>query len=530
MTNSTLCETSRDPISFRDLSAIASNVEPEDDYQSIWTQSFEQLLVPVSPTIGSAFQFEGEMEIPNYGYNLRNMSACSLDTINESTGGSTSTGISARSREKRRKVEPDFDWGTDLYNFEACYNLNDFTPSLASFLMMPQQENSNEFIQDILSTPALSESAVMENFDPIMGGPEFQFMDDGDAFELPLLDDQEVEASQPSFEHSQGQGLLEGFEFDDALECPAISSGIQPPDLPLRDLMAKSEAKPEKNRSKRRIEITKLSTFRSGRWSDAEDKALIQGVVGYLGTFGLESQPPSHLPLEQNLQKGRVLAVDSSNVQDANFLDLESISEQESPIYHKYYDRPSLSMNSRYTSSDTTPLHPLISISPAASKITLSSGTTSLTSDLFSFPNVNLGIPGDSPIRDNLNTNILRANDIPDTNKLGDASIDRPKYLGQGYCLVNHPGYSCHLGPTESTLVQSQLRQNYSLPSNRHDTSLIQEQSCSSLFPRPLNVTLSNTHGWFVEPQSCEVPGQGQVLTQTGFIKESPKAVMSRSS
>ncbi|KAF9111564.1 hypothetical protein BGX27_004754 [Mortierella sp. AM989] len=272
--------------------AIEVNNGQDLKIEDIWLQTPSQQLQSTPLSISA---IEAELEslmnasASDSEVNPRKRSSNSPEPKYESIPGSTSTGISARSRQKMRKFEVDGDWDLDLYNHG--WNSSPEDSGFSSGMDVPITRIIDKaddpqvwFATDTYKLPKLVDLYTED--DSWSGIPE-------DVLDQPSLP---CVSGQLRSEPGNSGSMRTGEEDLDYM-------------IPIEGILG-SNKKPHTKRSK----VAKGPSIKSGRWTAAEDRALIQGVTDYLGSRGLEPQPPPHFPAEQELKQNEQAVEDACAV------------------------------------------------------------------------------------------------------------------------------------------------------------------------------------------------------------------------
>ncbi|KAF9404071.1 hypothetical protein BGX21_000017 [Mortierella sp. AD011] len=225
---------------------------------------------------------------------------------------STSTGISCRSREKKRKLEHEWDIDPYEYGWDSSSETGGFSfPSafeIASTSVKAQP------------TPGLYASSLLG--DSVGKPDDLRSWSATDAHKLPklvrpysgndgrssTLEDVPVQSLVCALGQSQlGSDELDGIDNEEmVMRYTTLVDGAS-------EIPKEADKKQRKKCAPRNKAADKMP-IKSGRWTAAEDKALVQGVFDYLSSRGLEPQPPSHLPMEQELDTSKRTAQDASAI------------------------------------------------------------------------------------------------------------------------------------------------------------------------------------------------------------------------
>ncbi|KAF9999783.1 hypothetical protein BGZ79_006634 [Entomortierella chlamydospora] len=264
----------------------------------------------------SSFEVENEwasnVSASDSDANTRDRSIYSSGPEYEPAIASTSTGISCRSREKKRKLEHEWDIDPYEYGWDSSSETGGFS-SPSAFEVASTSVKAQP-------TPGLYASSPLGDFVGKLDDP--RIWSATDAHKPPklvhpynenngrssTLEDAPIQSLVCALGQSQlGSDKLDGIDNEEmVMRYTTLVDGTS--ETP------KETSKKQRKKCAPRNKATDKMSIRSGRWTAAEDKALIQGVFDYLSSRGLEPQPPSHLPTEQELDTSERTAQDASAI------------------------------------------------------------------------------------------------------------------------------------------------------------------------------------------------------------------------
>ncbi|KAF9351868.1 hypothetical protein BGX26_010183 [Mortierella sp. AD094] len=314
MANMIICESPCTDEEFQRVSIVVTSDEQDSKIQDSPEERLQFNLMS-----WSSFEVENEWtsdtSTSDSDMSIRNRSIYSSGPGYEPAIASTSTGISCRSREKKRKLE--LEWDTDPYEYGW-----DSSPEISGSSSSSALEIASTSVKTS-PTPSLYASSPLGVLVGKLDDPQARSATD--AYKLPKLvhlyneNDGQSSASEDvpvqSLVCALGQSQLGSDELNGIGNEEMVMKYTTLDDTEeVTEEATKEAGKKLRKKCAARNKVTDKLSIRSGRWTTAEDKALVQGVVDYLGSRGLEPQPPSQLPTEQELDKSERIARDASAI------------------------------------------------------------------------------------------------------------------------------------------------------------------------------------------------------------------------